>query len=276
VKKLNPKPWSITTHTAGEAPNGTTLKLAEKFGLAATAVSFNYGAIEYEPSFPMTNFGGDVAFRAGQSGAPGGTIANGQTHCVQLPNTFAFARGAIGKPMPAEEDYVEFGDNLIPGQGHLIVQGWKALVGADAGAMRAVAAQLEALPAEKLTPGRLKGLLFGDSQRFIVDLAMELRLKAAYCDFLAASQSGLDINRPFREFVEAAETWQARHGYECAWRWPDLKEELEKMKSPAIHAVIDEKGTGVTPYDQIADRLRKMETYTPRLIQAMKTTAEFS
>jgi hypothetical protein len=75
LKKLDLEPWSITTHTVGEAPNGTNLEMAEKFGMAATAVSFNYGAIEFGPSFPMTNFGGDVAFRAGQSGAPGGTIA---------------------------------------------------------------------------------------------------------------------------------------------------------------------------------------------------------
>ena len=271
LKKLDLHPWSITTHTSGEAPNGTTLKFAEKFGMAATAVSFNYGAIEYEPSFPMTNFGGDAAFRAGETGAPGGTIANGQTHCVQLPNTFAFARGATGKTQPTEADYVQFADDLIPGQGQLIVQGWQGLVGADTGRMRAVAAKLESLPAEKLAAGRLRGLLFGDSQRFISDLAMELRVKAAYGDFIAASRSGSEVRRPFGEFVTAAEAWQARHGYECAWRWPDLKEELAKLKSPVIQSVIDEKGEGATPYDRVADRLRKMETYTPRLIAAMKT-----
>ena len=93
-------------------------------------------------------------------------------------------------------------------------------------------------------------------------------------DFIAASRSGSEVRRPFGEFVTAAEAWQARHGYECAWRWPDLKEELAKLKSPVIQSVIDEKGEGATPYDRVADRLRKMETYTPRLIAAMKTKVE--
>jgi predicted glycosyl hydrolase (DUF1957 family) len=142
--------------------------------------------------------------------------------------------------------------------------------------MRAVAGKLEGLSTEKLASGRLKGLLFGDARRFINDLAMELRLRASYADFIAASQSGRNVHRPFREFVVAAQVWQAQHGYECAWRWPDLKKELKKLKSPAIHAVIDEEPEGATPYDRVEDRLRKMETYTSRLIAAMKVTAETS
>jgi hypothetical protein len=105
---------------------------------------------------------------------------------------------------------------------------------------------------------------------------MELRLEASYDDFIAASQSGLDVSTSFREFLFSADAWQPRHGYECAWRWPDLKTELEKMKSPAIHGVIDEVPEGATAYDRVADRLRKMETQTTRLIAAMKTTIETS
>ena len=58
--------------------------------------------------------------------------------------------------------------------------------------MRAVAQKLEGLSGERLVPGRLQGLLFRDTQRFITDLAMELRLKASYGDFIAASQGGRD------------------------------------------------------------------------------------
>ena len=51
---------------------------------------------------------------------PAGVMGNAQTHCVQLPNTFAFARGATGKPV-TEADYVAFADDLIVGQGQTIV-----------------------------------------------------------------------------------------------------------------------------------------------------------
>ena len=100
LKKLDLGPWRITTHTVGEAPNGTTLKMAEKFGMAATAVSFNYGAIEFEPSFPMTNFGGDMAFRAGKSGAPGGTIANGQNSLCATPEYICIRPGRYRQVVP--------------------------------------------------------------------------------------------------------------------------------------------------------------------------------
>jgi hypothetical protein len=276
LKKLDPKPWSITTHTADVPPNGTNLQLAEKFGLAATAVAFNYGAIEYEPSFPMTNFGNDNAFNSGQAVPPGGTIANAQTHCVQLPNTYAFARGAVGKTIPTETDYIQFAEDLIVGQGRLIAQGWRTLSEKDTHLMRTVAGKIDALPPEKLIPGPLKGLLFGSPLRFMTDLAMELRMKAAYDDFVAVSHSDRDSRESFRVFVAAAAAWQDRHGYECAWRWPDLSKALRKVNSASINSVLDEKAEGNTPYDRVEDRLLKMETYTSRLIEAMKKTVASS
>ena len=128
----------------------------------------------------------------------------------------------------------------------------------------------------ELTPGRLKGLLFGDPRRFITDLVMELRLKAAYCDFVTASEKNNDVKGRLRDFVEAAEAWQQRTGYECAWSWPKLAETLKTLKSPQIDAVLDEKGEANRPSDRVADQLRKMETYTPRLLEAMKETLKHS
>jgi hypothetical protein len=272
LEKVNPKPWGITIHTMEPPPNGTDLNLAERFGLASSALAFNYGAIESEPSFPMTNFGDDAAFKAGQASAPGGVVGNAQTHCVQLPNTFAFARGATGKTPPTERDYVEYADGLVSGQGQLIVQGWQALAANDPGPMRGAADKLEGLANRELTPGSLKGLLFGDPGRFITDLVMELRLKAAYRDFVVASEKNQDIRAPLQHFIAAADAWQQRHGYECAWSWPKLAETLKTLKSPAIDAVLDEKGEGSIPSDRVADQLRKMETYTSRLLEAMKET----
>lgn len=113
-----------------------------------------YGRIEGESSFPLTNFGGDTAYTGGQSATARGVMGNAQTHCVQLPNTFAFARGATGQSL-TDEDYVQFADSLIRNQGRLIVQSWQALSDINTSAMRDLANRLEALETENLKPGRL-------------------------------------------------------------------------------------------------------------------------
>ena len=122
LKALNPEPWGIA--------NG--LVHAKKLGLESRVVSFSYGRIEGEPSFPMTNFGGDVAYQGGKDATERGLMGNAQTHCLQLPNTFAFARGAAGLPL-GDQDYVRFADELIPGQGELIVRAWRTLAGSRRG-----------------------------------------------------------------------------------------------------------------------------------------------
>jgi hypothetical protein len=285
LNKLQLQPWRITIHTSDPPPNGTDIKLAEKFNIASGSLAFNYGAIEGEPSFPMTNFGGDAAFKAGQRSAPGGVVGNAQTHCVQLPNTFAFACGAEGKPLPSEADYLNFADRLISGRGSLILAGWKALAGTDAAAMRTAADQLDALKADKLTPGPLKGLLFGDPHRFINDLVMELKLKAAFLDFVGATSKQEGVKAAFKNFVEAAASYQKQTGYQCAWEWPKLDSSLASLKSPGINAILDEKefireiklnrGTpkpGGPYHNRYSDGFMQVETSTPRLIEAMQET----
>ena len=81
LKNRNPEPWGVA--------NG--LAYARKLEIDDRVINFNYGRIEGEPSFPMTNFGGTSAFDGGAASAPRGAMGNAQTHCVQLPNTFAFA-----------------------------------------------------------------------------------------------------------------------------------------------------------------------------------------
>jgi hypothetical protein len=108
------------------------------------------------------------------------------------------------------------------------------------------------------------------------DLAMILRLKAAYVVFVRTLETGSDSKKSFHDFVTAVERWQARHGYEGALHWPGFDSELRKLNSPAINAVLDEKPEGSTPYDRVEDRLRKLETFTARLLEAMKKSAQGS
>jgi hypothetical protein len=275
LKELNPEPWGITVNTLNDVfppPEKTHLAVASTVGLAERAVGFSYGAIEGEPTFPMTNFGGDNAFNAGRTKAPRGVMGNAQTHCVQLPNTLAFSRGATGKPI-ARGDYVEFANDLIAGQGELIVEAWEKLAGKNSGSMRDAGARLAELARERLKTGRLRGLLFSDPNRFVTDLVMQLRLKGAFEDFVAAAANDRDPKQPLRDFVAAAKAWQKQHGYQCAWSWAGLRESLKKLRSPAIDAVLDQKATGKTPFDCVEDQLRQTETFTTRLILAMEQAA---
>lgn len=276
LKQADPSPWRITIHTMNAPPNGTDLQLARKMGLASTSLAFNYGAIEGEPSFPMTNFGGHEAFNAGGAPAPGGVVGNAQTHCVQLPNTFAFARGAKKQPV-SEADYVQFADQLLAGQGPLIVRSWKALAANDPNAMREMAGKLEALESAQLSSGPLRGLLFGKPRRFVSDLKYELRQRAAYLDLLASSGDHLDRQK-FRAFLNATVTWQGIHGYQTVWMWPGMAEVLRKLQSPVIDRMLTEAdyhntqlvGKGNTPFERHQNFFRQWDTYTPRLIAAMQ------
>jgi hypothetical protein len=56
--------------------------------------------------------------------------------------------------------------------------------------MRALADRLGRLSHSQLKPGPLKGLLFNNPKRFVVDLAYRLRLQAGFLGYVAASELG--------------------------------------------------------------------------------------
>jgi hypothetical protein len=275
LRTLNPEPWGIAAGDLGSA----SARVA-KLGLAERLISFSYGRIEGEPSFPFTNFGDNSAFEGGKQAAARGVMGNAQTHCVQLPNTFAFARGAAGLPV-RQDDYLKFADDLIPGQGPLIVAAWQALASADPLGMRSAAGKLDAVPDQKHIPGPLGGLLFGSPRRFLLDLAAQLRVKAAFETL--RSCTGQSSREALREFVRAVKVWQGRHGYENAWWWPGLNEILRSLGSPSIDAVLDTQwavdsapppGWSGSGYDFTHQFLSDTESYTPRLIAALEKACE--
>jgi hypothetical protein len=269
LKAINPEPWGIA--------NG--LAYAEKLGIADKVISFNYGRIELEPSFPMTNFGGKNAYEGGKAPTARGVMGNAQTHCVQLPNIFAFVRGATGQSL-TDEDYLQFANDLVPERGDFIVAGWQALVGSDPVAMWAAAANLESAVLTAPKGGRLRGLLFGDPKRFLLDLAKMLRLRAAIVDLAAVTAKKQNPKTALGNLIEAAETWQRQNGYENNWYDPKLHQALRNLNSPAINAVLDVTyeahepfSPGITtPEAQVRQNFRSIETYTPRLLAAMKRT----
>src|SRR5690606_28304744 len=115
------------------------------------------------------------AYRAGKEGGARGIFGNAQTHCMQLPNTFAFARASQG--LPAErEDYLTFADGLISGQGALIVSAWELLAGTNHKTIPQTIRRLQSVKEGVFATGELRGLLFGDGRRFLGDLVDQLRV----------------------------------------------------------------------------------------------------
>ncbi len=272
LKAKNPAPWGLA--------NG--LAFAQQLGIADKVISFNYGLIEGEPSFPITNFGGPDAYNGGASPGPRGVMGNAQTHCIQLPNTFAFVRGAQGKPV-TETDHITFANDLLPGYGAQIVQAWKSLAGSDPKSMRNRAAELEAIPADQLRPGPLKGLLFGDPHRFMTDLAMMLRTRAGFLDLQSAVNQNNNIKPALTDFLTALKTWQHQNGYENSIYWGGLDETVRKLSAPEINTVLDNRFNpfapakllpGETPFNYVARKLREEESCTPRLIKALESAQQ--
>ena len=73
-------------------------------------------------------------------------------------------------------------------------------------------------------------MLFGDANRFVKDLYVMLRLKAACVDFVSASQKNLPVFRPYAEFVAWLDRWQSITGYEClelVYEWGSRQEFAE-------------------------------------------------
>ena len=112
---------------------------------------------------------------------------------------------------------------------------------------------------------------------------MELRLKAAFEDFVAATETKKGVKESFRTFVDAAAAYEKRTGYQCLWEWPKLDTALESLKSAKINAVLDEKefvreivhnrGTpkpGGPYHNRYSDGFMQLETSVPRLIAAMQ------
>jgi len=281
ARQSRSEPWSV-------ANSGFPDDYLEPIGMSDRVLKFPYGAIEGEPSYPFTIYGGaprvssggkrlNRAYDAGRDGAARGVLGNSQTHCVQLPNLFAFARGAQG--LPAEKgDYVAFADELIPGQGALIVEAWEQLQGENAVAMDNAAQRLAGLRANQIRPGRLEGLLLGSSKRFVDDLVKQLHAKAALFRFrdavMASPRDEAHVTKTFGAFVDAISAWQRKHAYGNHWSWAPMEEALRLLGVPISTPVLDSRSyvskERATPFERVRKGLSDLVDFSPRLIVAMQ------
>jgi hypothetical protein len=264
------EPWSV-------ASSGFPPDLADRIELGDRVLGFPYGTIEKEPSFPFTLFGGDRAYEGGKRRGARGVLGNSQTHVVQLPNTFAFSRGARGLTL-GRSDYVKFADELIIDQGELIVSAWDALQGDDGSEMDRVTAKLKSLQAAGFEDGPLRGLLLGGSARFIEDLILQLTAVARLQDFAvtmgSAPRDTERVKQTYTDFVDAITAWQVRHNYGGNWRWPKMQDALRKLDNQKLNATLDTlvivSKVGDTPFQRVKNGLADLETFTRRLIHSMQ------
>ena len=85
---------------------------------------------------------------------------------------------------------------------------WEAMGAANSAPQRAAAATIAGAKGP-FRQGRCSGLLFGDPQRYVQDLAMQLEFRADMLDFAAAVRRGAEWKQPL----------QALHASWSAWQW---------------------------------------------------------
>jgi len=263
---LDLEPWGMA--------NG--LEFARQLGLEERVVCYRYGVIEGEPSFPTTNFSGQRAFEAGAQRGPRGVMGNAQTHCLQLPNTLAFARGATGGQL-GDGDYLELASRLMPGREREIVGAWRAMASRDQLEVRdargALSEVIDAARRGSTRTGDLEGLLFGDPVRFLEDLAAQLEVRAACGDFVALA-GGAEAREALGRFAAVAAAWQRRHGYRNQWGWSRMLRALESVGAPDLDRELEPEPVGATPFEQVQSHYFRTETRTVRLLEAMRRYAD--
>lgn len=245
--------------------------VVERLGLAEKAIHFPYGLVEGEPRYPHTNCdpeaiaNGLTPYREKKTYL--GSVANCQTHAVQQPNTYLFSHFAQGRP-PEQVDLVGFAEELVPGLGKIIAQAWTCLDSQPADARRAAGAIDDAAAGDPAA-GRYSGLLFAPPQRFLEDLAMQLRLTADAYDFENGDDSGQSWKPRLRALADSFAAWTNQTGFVDAYYGQfrqGLHQKLLGLGNPELNSVIEDFQNWRTP----AARHGIM----PRLIGAMRRCAE--
>ncbi len=128
----------------------------------------------------------------------------------------------------------------MPEVGELIAAGWNAMwPGDDTAKMREIAGQLSAQAEDRFSAGPHSGLLLGGARRFVEDLAMQLKFRAASVDAIRAIDEGADVAGKIKALVPAWSEWQARTGYNDAYGDSQgLLRALGQLGDPGVDAVL--------------------------------------
>lgn len=267
IKAQIPEPWSLL----GAFPQH--LEATAATGVGDRMMHIPYGAVEGEPSFPLTNYT-PADLKAAlllhpKSTFPRGVMANAQAHCLQLPHTYLFSRWAQDGA-DAVLDLKGFAEGLIPGLGMKITAGWEAIGSQTAAQQREAARSIWEEIGKPHSLGEYAGFLFGDPDRFLVDLAMNLEVRAS----LAELQQALDNDRGnLKEAVGGVLKhlipYQQRLGFTDAYGGPlyqMLNEPLAQLGDLGIDAVLAQFHDWRNPAVR--------NGVVPRLLEAMASYAQ--
>jgi hypothetical protein len=214
-----------------------------RYGIGDRVLYNPYNTVEYEPSIPLTNFA--PAAIAGALALPEaaamqrGVLANAQTHAVQLPHTYLFAHIARGGT-PEDADLVGFAEGLLPGHGPALLEAWTAIGGEDVARLRRAAETIAAI-AGPFGTDLYSGLLFGDPQRFLDDLAQMLRFRADMLVFAAAVRDREPWREPLAALHASLAAWTAATHYSDSFYGPVddiLYGPLKSLNAPALTPVL--------------------------------------
>lgn len=237
-----PEPWSLLHCLPQHDQAIDTLGLRDK------AMWFPYGLLEGEPTFPMINCDlvglgqGVTADRLGRCHC--GAMGNLQNHCLQLPHTYAFSHLATGGSLETL-NLPKFADELLPGNGDAIAEAWLTLESRDADRQWAAINALMPLVGQ-LHRGSLAGLLFHDPDRFLVDLAMNLGVRAALVELNASPVTPTLLKKT----LDTVRAYQQRLGFVDTCFGPlvdDLFPPLTAIGDPGIDKALGQFNTWQDP-----------------------------
>jgi len=259
IRKRIPEPWWLYhCRTVHDRP-------IDALGLRDRALWFPYGLLEGEPTFPLINCdpaGLGQAITADRlDRCRRGAMGNLQNHCLQLPHTYIFSHLAQGG-LPETVDLARFADELLPRQGEVIAEGWQALESRDAGRLHAAIDAITALIGQPRREGRLAGLLFHDSDRFLVDLAMNLGVRAALVELNAEPPPTALL----RKTLDTVRAYQQRTGFVDSCYGPlvdGLFPPLADIGDPGIDAAMRQFNTWQDPTLRNGALLRVLEAALP-------------
>ena len=222
------------------------LAATRALGLVDKRCYIPYGAIEGEPTFPLTNYDPEglrkTFDRYPAEPFPRGVIGNCQTHCMQIPHTYLFAHYARGGSV-ADADLTGLAEGLIPGLGGQIAAVWEAIGHGTPQDQQAAAHEIRQQLGRSHALGVYKGLLFGDGDRFLSDLAANLEIRAALGHLGQAVAAGRSatVKAALQDVLRHLVPYQERLGFVDAYGGPlyyMLNEPLAKLHDPGLDAVL--------------------------------------
>lgn len=142
---------------------------------------------------------------------PLGAIANAQSHCQQLPHTYLFSRFAQAD---SNLDLQGFAKGLIVEAGEKVSAAWEA-ISAGPAQQEAAARSIRMEIGQAHTLGQYAGLLFGNPDRFLGDLAANLEVRASLARLQESVAEGkpAPIRQAVRQVMERFRPYQERIGF---------------------------------------------------------------